>query len=137
MRKEPIRHTCPDIDYAIKQLKGIISEMIAYQKDAIDTATNPERIDVLIDEYTLSSWVSIISEISDGRNCYLENLRDANSTLRQWGNDLVSELENQDDEIESLQKELDRRENELSLKEDMIDDMKSEIKELNRELSNI
>ena len=126
IRKEPIGHTCPDIDRAINNLKEILSEICAYERDA----HNSETDNVLVDRTTLDQWASSISDICEGRSCDLENLRDANSTLRQWGNDLVSELENQDNEVYKLINENERMADLISELKSENEDMLCEIREL-------
>jgi chromosome segregation ATPase len=82
-RSEPVRHTCPDIDRIIKSLK-----------DAMEECKNTDEID---GNY-------IINELR-GLESDLEDLRTSNSKLRDWGNALVDDLEEQDTRIEELENE--------------------------------
>lgn len=111
-RSEPIKHTCPDIDYAIKTLQSVVKY--------INDSTN--------------EWISDIDDISSGNRCLLEQLRDANSSLREWGNNLVSDLEEQDREIEQLNKEISKLESKVDEYADMVSDLEDQLKELEREL---
>ena len=78
--KEPVKHTCPDID----RLKKNIEEAVSICEQEYYT------LDTAIDGF--DDVVYNISSIPDE----LEDLRSANSSLRDWGNallDKVNELE--------------------------------------------
>jgi len=113
-RSEPIRHTCPDIDAAIDSLKSIGKE--------IDKAET-------IDDCDLKGWSSVIDDIVYGNHCVLEKLRTSNSSLREWGNDLVSDIEGIENENEQLQKEIRRLEDIISNLEDKLSDAEDEIRQ--------
>ena len=87
--REPVRHTCPDID----RLKGCIEDAVKECKkdyDSFDTARD--------------GFLDILYFIEDIPN-ELERLRDSNSSLRDWGNallDKVKELESEIERLESL-----------------------------------
>jgi len=83
MRKAPVKHTCPDIDKLIKLLED-------FEKSYKDH----EDSDLKYSIYNL------VWEVSNG----LEDLRKSNSLLRDWGEDLCTEidsLENYTSELES------------------------------------
>jgi len=81
--KAPVGNTCPDINQCIKWLKIC--------KDNIETAINTLG--------TCNDIPRIVIEALDEAHKYcdldkeLEELRDANSALRDWGYELANELE--------------------------------------------
>lgn len=88
----PVKHTCPDIDRAIKHLKDAKWELRA-----------------AIDDNSII-W-SIESEI-DNAIGYFEDLRKSNDELRQWGEELDKELQSagntiadMEDKISELEKQ--------------------------------
>ncbi len=85
--REPIGHTCPDINRYVKDIKFALVK----QRELKHLST----------EELLSAAEGMSNELE---NCidYLENLRKSNDTLRQWGieeakrvDELEYELENQ------------------------------------------
>lgn len=87
--REPVRHTCPDID----RLKSDIEEAVKECKKDYDS------LDSAID-----GFADVIYYIEDIPN-ELERLRDANSSLRDWGNallDKVKELESDNARLNEL-----------------------------------
>lgn len=114
-RSEPVRHTCPDIDRAIDDLLAIGNEM-----DKADTFEN----------CNLQYWSGVIDDIARGSRCTLERLRDANSSLREWGNELASELDDKDDQIKTLERENEELKEQMTSLQDEISEMSYEIKEL-------
>lgn len=103
--REPIRHTCPDIDFIVEKAKEI--QGICESPDEDDHEYNYRHISDLTSD--------IISQIED--------LRSSNSTLREWGNDI-------NDELERVEKERDDLQQTVWNMESDIDDLKHEIKEL-------
>lgn len=93
-RNEPVKHTCPDIDKLVKRIRDIDR----YTLD-IERASNH-----IEDESLKGRILDIIGNIQyevwdfDGK---LEELRSANSALRDWGNDLVSEIESLESQLEN------------------------------------
>jgi len=79
----PIKHTCPDIDRAIKHLKQAKSEC----KDLIEDKKEYQSV-----EYEIEAAIG-----------YFEELRSANDQLRKWGEELESELQNAAEEINRLE----------------------------------
>lgn len=90
----PVKHTCPDIDKVIKTLNRVIKE-IDYRRKIIDK--NSEEDDIL---YGIASDISDIPDI-------LEDLRNANDSLRTWGEGLDKELNNAVDEIYELEQKVE------------------------------
>jgi hypothetical protein len=73
-RKEPVKHTCPQIDSVISDLNEVIAEIeeaVEYDADQFDD----------IHDY-LVSWKKTINAIAYGNDCTLEQLRDANGALK-------------------------------------------------------
>lgn len=86
-QREPIKHSCPEIDKYIKSIKrAIVDERYLNnmdQDELIETANN------------------MANELSECIG-YLESLRSSNDTLRQWGieeSEKVDELELQLEEV--------------------------------------
>lgn len=90
--REPIKHTCPDIDKLIKGINEIQKLTKNYQK--IDEVDDLKDI--------LSDVENILWDFEDK----LEELRRANDTLRDWG---ISEAE----EVDKLEYKIYVFENEL------------------------
>ena len=86
----PVKHTCPDIDKLIKMLKDIQREanygMKCHDKKS-DDFERYKNIEWYIDD--------IVGE--------LENLRSANHELREWGEELDTELQSAAERIEELE----------------------------------
>lgn len=78
-KREPIKHTCPDIDKYIRCIKNVIVS----DRDLLRSS----------EEELLEAARDMASELE---NCigYLEELRKSNSTLREWG---IEEAEKFDD----------------------------------------
>lgn len=93
-RREPVRHTCPDIDKCIKRIidtEGFITSAIrAIEKaDGDLNIENEEAANAIKDAmYYLNDALDSIdfSEI-------LEEIRSSNLALRNWGHSLASECE--------------------------------------------
>ena len=87
--REPIEHTCPDIDKYIRET----TREIVKKRD--------------LERLTESQFLSIAAAMSSQLEyCidYFEKLRESNHTLRQWGRDeakKVDELIDRIDELES------------------------------------
>ena len=89
--REPIKHTCPDIDRYIKWIK---SEIV---KDR-DLRNMEEK--ELYD--TASSMNSQLESCID----YLEELRKSNETLRNWGIEEADEVDSCKNYIEELENKI-------------------------------
>ncbi len=90
--REPIKHTCPDIDKLIKGQSEIMKRIRNYQK--ID------EIDDLKD--IISDIENILWDFEDK----LEELRRSNDTLRDWGISEAEEVDKLEDRVFTLQNEL-------------------------------
>lgn len=87
--REPIKHTCPDIDKLIKGQNEIMKLIKNYQK---------------IDEIT--DFKDIISDIENilwDFESELEKLRNSNDTLRDWGISEAQEVDRLEDKIYILE----------------------------------
>ncbi len=82
----PIKHTCPDIDRALKHLKDAWREI----KDSVEDKRTRDNI-----EWELDMVESI-----------LEDLRKDNGALRDWGHDLEKRNGELEDEVYNLEIEL-------------------------------
>ena len=89
--REPIKHTCPDIDKYIRRIKNVLTterNLRTYEHDEL-----------------LASAIDMSSELESCID-YLEELRSSNDTLRQWGieeAEKVDELELQIEELSEKQ----------------------------------
>ena len=92
----PVKNTCPDIDKSIKWIKSAIRTAEYGMKNCEKSS----------DEY--DNYRSIISDIEDCEGM-MEDLRNSNDELRQWGKQM-------EEEAESLQVYID----ELELKKETI-----------------
>jgi len=88
--REPIKHTCPDIDKCIRIIEYVIKD-VDFRRRQI--SFDSEEDDIL---YNVSSSLSDVPDI-------LEKLRDSNDTLRYWG---IEEAEN----FDKLELQLEQRE---------------------------
>lgn len=91
-RHQPVSHTCPDIDKCqtlLKEARAWLSHAVSYV----------ERIQDISESNEVSDLAYEVKEcIIDARNCIdfdqlLEELRDANSSLRDWAYELREEIE--------------------------------------------
>lgn len=87
-RNVPIQHTCPDIDKYIKYIRW-----------ALVTERDIDRFN----EEDLRSSACTMSNELESCISYLEELRASNGELRDWGHDLVSDLDDQDKIIGRLE----------------------------------
>lgn len=97
-RHAPVQHTCPDIDKYIKRIRWALCR----------------DLNRLSETDLLSVAESMNSELEDCIG-YLEELRSSNGELRDWGHELVSDLESQDKEIDRLTNELSKLEEHILL----------------------
>lgn len=96
----PVKHTCPDIDKALKILYSAI-------KDAEYAIKSTEKG---TDQY---DWFrEILSQIEDVP-AMLEELRSANESLRSWGEELTNEIESSANYIDELEQKIEKHENTL------------------------
>jgi hypothetical protein len=86
--REPIKHTCPDID-----------KLIEGQTEIMKLIKNYQRIDD-IDEF--KDIISDIENILWDFDSELEKLRTANDTLRDWGISEAEEVDKLENDIYDL-----------------------------------
>lgn len=86
----PVKHTCPDIDAAIKRLKDAMRGCKSIEDESL------ARDIVWEIDYVMSD---------------LEDLRKSNAALRDWGEDLEKQLEDKDNEIYELQQKIEEMSN--------------------------
>lgn len=91
----PVKHTCPDIDRAIKQVNSAIKSAYDGQK------RHEKRTDDWYDYH------EIVSDL-EGLEGALEDLRSANTFLREWGEGLTDELESSANYINELETKLEQ-----------------------------
>ena len=114
---EPVRHTCPDIDRIKSTIISIVNDMKGVEEDDLKES--------LLE--TINGWVFELESIGVGKWCELESLRDSNSALREWGNDMYSESEN-------LEEERDEFESEVIKLKSQVSELESQIIELETSL---
>lgn len=94
-RHAPVRHTCPNIDAIINWLKQARASL-----QNVSDLVEDMRINFSDEESTKygDTFYDIVETLRDAMNYIdiereLEELRDSNSALRDWGHDLVKEIE--------------------------------------------
>jgi len=97
----PIGNTCPDIDSVIESIKT----SLIYLESAKNELSR-ERYDET--ESYIDSAIREIEDFCDTgyygkKNNLLEKLRESNSTLRQWGEELEKENEQLQKQIEEME----------------------------------
>jgi hypothetical protein len=89
--REPIKHTCPDIDKYIKWIKSDITQ---------------DRHLRNMDEKDLFDVASTMSSRLEDCIGYLEELRSSNDTLRCWGIEEAEEVDSLKNYVEELEEKL-------------------------------
>lgn len=89
----PVKHTCPDIDAVIKTIKGV--EHLC----KLSGTEAPEDLVQIIDEISSDLW---------GLDGDIERLRIDNSQLREWGEQLESDLNDAEEKLEELKQEIEK-----------------------------
>lgn len=115
-RKEPVSNTCPDINNIIRIIKDMVGEM-----NGCDD--RDEKEDLLIQ---IKDWSRDLTSIGAGKGSEMETLRQANSSLREWGWELLRGVEELEESVEELEMEISRLEEE-------IEELKEKIKDLQEE----
>lgn len=115
---EPVKQTCPDINRLQKTIKEIRDNFTSFKEE--------DDIQDLLDNMKDASWE--LQDIYDT----LEELRNANSALRDWGYELTSLAENLESEKDA---EIGELENTISAKETEISDLEDIIYELEKTLN--
>jgi predicted nucleic acid-binding Zn-ribbon protein len=98
----PVGNTCPLIDQVI----FLINDLSNY-----DTSVDDDKIDMQYD-------------IKDANNL-LEKIRSANSSLRDWGNELYSEKEDLEKQVSDLTDEVTNLKDELKKLESQITELEN------------
>lgn len=100
-KREPVSHSCPDIDSVLGKLHSI--EKLCNYKDNED-----------IDELQLR-----LSEIGDefrGRwDRDIENIRECNSKLREWGSEEANRVDELEGIVYDLEKEIESLKEEIEI----------------------
>ena len=115
---EPVRNTCPAINKLQKTIKEIKDNFASFKED--------DNVEDFLDSMNTASWE--LQDIYDT----LEELRNANSALRDWGYELTSLAENLESEKDA---EIGELENTISAKETEISDLEDIIYELEKTLN--
>lgn len=115
---EPAKQTCPDINRIQKTINEIINNFENFKQEDVS-------------EDFLSSMQDASWELKDIYST-LEELRNANSALRDWGYELTSLAENLESEKDA---EIGELENTISAKETEISDLEDIIYELEKTLN--
>lgn len=119
-RGEPVKNTCPDIDRIILTITNICKQM--------DNCSEEDTVIGLLEN--IKYWESDLSSIGFGKWNELEDLRNANAALREWGNDMYNEAE-------GLEKEKDEYLNQYEEQKNEVGYLKEKIKKLEKELCEI
>jgi len=98
-RREPVKFTCPLVDKCIEQIKSVIDKSVdvSYSRD-VDT---------------MEEWISDAVWLMDKIIETLEELRDSNSKLRDWGSNEASCVDELELKIVKLENKIEALENEL------------------------
>lgn len=102
-RTAPVGNTCPDIDRvidAIKESQKSVNAIINYIGELQSFDGFSTRQEWL--QENISDEASNIEHYLWRLEDELEDLRDANSKLREWGEELVSEYEELEKELENI-----------------------------------
>jgi len=118
---EPVDYTCPLIDGAIELVNGI-----EYLGTGLSFAemTRAELEDCFesVKDFDYQEFIS-----------NMEETREANSILRDWGNDLAYELRNALSKIEELEGDLETAEGKIEELEAMVKDLEAELESYQEE----
>mgnify|MGYP001241419595 FL=1 len=97
--REPVKFTCPLIDKCIEQIKAVINNSVdvSYSRD-VDT---------------MEEWISDTVWLMDKIIETLEELRDSNSKLRDWGSNEASRVDELELKIVKLEEKIEELENQI------------------------
>ena len=121
-RGEPVKNTCPGIDRIISTITAICKQM--------ESCNDEDEKDALLE--CISDWKSDLESIGVGKWNELEDLRSANASLRDWGNEMYNDAESLESERDEFERKYEDEKEKVSKLEDEIEDLKSEISELER-----
>lgn len=89
----PVKHTCPDIDKAIKQISNAMKAALDGKKEC----TKGDDIWACFDAVEDELW---------GLTDKLEDLRSDNDHLRNWGHECEESIKELEDQIQELENKL-------------------------------
>ncbi len=116
-RTEPVKHTCPDINHMINTISRIVKDMSNYNE-------GDEKQDILSQ---IQDWQSDLKSIGVGRFCDLEDLRNSNSALREWGTEMYNEAESLEEERDVLEQKLEEEKERVRELEETITQLTEEL----------
>ncbi len=93
----PTNNTCPDIDGG--------KEAVIEIRDTLNCILNEATDDSMRDD--LHQALHSLDTLGYGESCLLEDLRDANSSIREWGEDQETEKVSLEAEIVILNNKID------------------------------
>ena len=98
-KREPVKNTCPLIDKCIQQIKSVIDKSVdvSYSRD-VDT---------------MEEWIEDTVWLMDKIIETLEELRDSNSKLRDWGSNEASRVDELELKIVKLEEKIEELENQI------------------------
>lgn len=109
--KEPVGNTCPIINSVIRDANSIFNEI-----------QDPNESDK-----------QNIKDILD----YMEEIRSANASLREWGNDLLNERNKKQEEIDELEKKVSNLESDYSSLEQDYNKLEKESEDLRKQIEDL
>jgi len=98
-KREPVKNTCPLIDKCIQQIKSVIDKSVdvSYSRD-VDT---------------MEEWISDTIWLMDKIIETLEELRDSNSKLRDWGCSEASRVDELIEKVDELEEKIEKLEEKI------------------------
>lgn len=135
----PVPYTCPKIDKIIASINESSKSLQEYI-DSINRNTTTET-----DESDISSIQDIINVLNDltHRRGYIEEVREANHALREWGSEneskaerLESDLDSANYRISDLESDIESKDNEIQTLNSENNDLLARICELENQVAN-
>lgn len=100
-RRAPVRHTCPDIDRCIKWIKSAMQcvELAIEEIETVEGRLDEDSLSETSDNISKAKGLlgEALREMDIDRE--LEELRNSNSELRDWGHQLAAEIEELEREL--------------------------------------
>lgn len=121
--KEP-KQTCPMIDDLIRELRDL--EQRLKQEEPYE-----DILDYFFSKKGLYSWTSTKGVLVDA----IEDIRSANSEIREWGSHWEKEAEKLQEELETAEERIRELENELDSSFSEIDCLKEELSSLESDIT--
>lgn len=119
-RTEPVKNTCPDIDRIIATITSICKQM--------EGCNEEDEKDGLLE--CISDWKSELESVGMGKFNDLEDLRNSNASLRDWGNEMYNDAESLESERDEFERKYEDEKEKVSELESKIYDLENEISEL-------